>query len=344
MPHRAAVRESDVKPLRLLFAAAVLAAAAGAAFWYYGRPEAVSVAHPEQGSAAEIVFASGVVEPRNWAKVTSLVRERIIEVCNCEGARVAKGDVLARLDASEAEATLTELRARQKLAVDERDRLTLLVERNVTSVTALERARAEVSQVEALIAGQTARLENYELRAPGDGLILRQDAEVGEIAEPGNVLFWVGRPHPRIVIAEVNEEDIPRVVAGQRVLIRSDAFPRSELEATVDSITPKGDPVTRTYRVRLTLPEDTPLMIGMSVDANIVTRVVEDALLVPALVLDGDTLFIVEDDVARRRTVETGIRGTERIEILSGIDAGAQIISPYPDGLEDGARVSVESR
>lgn len=332
MPHRAAVRESDVKPLRLLFTAALLAAAAGAAFWYYGRPEAVSVIGPERGSAAEIVFASGVVEPRNWAKVTSLVRERIVEVCNCEGARVAKGDVLARLDASEAEATLTELRARQKLAVDERDRLTLLVERNVTSVTALERARAEVSQVEALIAGQTARLENYELRAPGDGLILRQDAEVGEIAEPGNVLFWVGRPHPRIVIAEVNEEDIPRVEAGQRVLIRSDAFPRSELEATVDSITPKGDPVTRTYRVRLALPQDTPLMIGMSVDANIVTRVVEDALLVPALVLDGDTLFIVEDDVARRQTVETGIRGTERIEILSGIDASAQIISPTPKG------------
>ncbi|MGI3128548.1 efflux RND transporter periplasmic adaptor subunit [Nitratireductor sp. PBL-C9] len=329
--------------LRLFLAAILLAAAAGAAFWYHNQPAPVAVTGPERGSAADIVFASGVVEPRNWAKVTSLVRERIVEVCNCEGERVETGDILARLDATEAEAILTELKARYKLAVDERDRLTLLVERNVTSVTALERASAEVSQVEALIAGQTARLEDYTLRAPSNGMVLRQDVEIGEIAEPGHVLFWVGRLTPRIVVAEVNEEDIPSIEPDQDVLIRSDAFPGRELEAIVDSITPKGDPVTRTYRVRLALPDDTPLMIGMSVDANIITRVVKDTLLVPALTLHGNDLFIVENDAAKRVTVETGIRGTERIEILSGLDAGAQIITPYPDTLEDGTPVAIEA-
>ncbi|EKF20282.1 efflux RND transporter periplasmic adaptor subunit [Nitratireductor pacificus] len=329
--------------MRLLLIAAAAVAAAAAGYWYYGRPPVVTTKEPTRGEAAEIVFASGTVEPRTWAKVTSLVRERITEVCNCEGERVAKGAVLARLDASEAEAALSELKARYKLAADERDRLKVLVARNVSNLTALERANSEVIQVEALIAGQTARLENYALRAPDDGMVLRQDAEVGEIAEPGTVLFWVGRATPRLVIAEVNEEDIPRVKPGQRVLLRSDAFPERALEAKVDSITPKGDPVTRTYRVRLSLPDDTPLLIGMSVDANIVIRVAQDALLVPALALRDAKLFVVEDGRARMKTVETGIRGTSQVEILSGLADDARLLSPYPETLEDGAPVAVKA-
>ncbi|MCR4268104.1 efflux RND transporter periplasmic adaptor subunit [Nitratireductor sp. ZSWI3] len=332
-----------MKPIRILIFAALAAAAAGAGYWYYTRPAEVTVVAPARGTAAEIVFASGTVEPRSWAKVTSLVRERIVETCVCEGETVAKGDVLARLDASEAEATLAELKARYKLALDEQQRLTVLVDRNVANLTALERARSEVSQVEALIAGQTARLGNYELRAPDDGVVLRKDAEVGEIAEPGTVLFWVGRPTPRIVVAEVNEEDIPRVEPGQRALLRSDAFPGRELEAKVDSITPKGDPVTRTYRVRLALPDDTPLLIGMSVDANIVIRTSEGALLVPAIALRENRLFVVEGDTARLVTVETGIRGTSRTEVLSGLAEDARLVSPYPETLEDGTRVKVKA-
>ncbi|WP_048647675.1 efflux RND transporter periplasmic adaptor subunit [Nitratireductor soli] len=329
--------------MRILVLAAAAAAAAAAGYWHVGRPVTVETVSPTRGEAAEIVFASGTVEPRNWAKVTALVRARIIEVCNCEGARIARDDMLARLDASEAEATLSELKARQTLAIDERDRLKVLVARNVSNLTALERANSEVNQVEALIAGQTARLDNYVLRAPDDGMVLRQDAEVGEVAEPGAVLFWVGRPTPRLVIAEVNEEDIPRVSPGQRVLLRSDAFAGRMLEAKVDSITPKGDPVTRTYRVRLALPEDTPLLIGMSVDANIVIRVSQNAQLVPALALKDGKLFVVEEDRARIKAVETGIRGTSRVEILSGLAEDARLLSPYPEEIEDGAPVTVKA-
>lgn len=329
--------------LRTILVLLVLAAAlAAGGWWYANRPAQVAVVTPTRGEAAEIVYASGVVEPRNWAKVTSLVRERIVSVCNCEGSRVEKGDELARLDASEAEASLSELEARHDLAVTERDRVERLVERRVANMSELERAQSQVGQIEALIAGQEARLANYVLTAPNDGVVLRQDAEVGEIAEPGDVLFWVGQPAPLLVVAEVNEEDIPRVEAGQRALLRSDAFPGRALEAKVDSITPKGDPVTKTYRVRLALPDDTPLLIGMSVDVNIVIRVAEDALLVPSVAVNDGAVFVAEDNRARRREVETGIRGTANVEILSGLAAETQVISPYPEEIEDGARIAVE--
>lgn len=329
--------------LRFLLVILVLAAAAGAAGWYFWRPVAVSVVTPTRGDAAEIIYANGVVEPRNWAKVTPLVRERIVEQCNCEGSRVEKGDVLARLDDSEAQAVLAELEARLSLAREELRRFAVLAERNTASQQALDRAQSEVTQIEALVAGQKARLESYTLRAPIAGQVLRQDGEVGEVADLGTVLFWVGDPRPLLVVADVNEEDIPRVEVGQRALLRSDAFPRQELEGVVDSITPKGDPVTKTYRVRFRLPDDTPLLIGMSVDVNIVTEVSEDALLVPSVAIEGNRVFVVEGRRARLREIETGIRGTNGVEVISGLEEDARIISPYPEVLENGARVAVEA-
>ncbi len=330
--------------MRFLRGGMVLAAAAllgVAGYWFLFRPIPVSTVAPVRGAAAEIVYATGVVEPRTWAKVTPLTRERIVALCNCEGATVEMGAELARLDDREAQAALSELKARLRLAHDELERQRVLAQRNVASQQALDRARSEVAQYEALVAGQTARMDGFVLRAPSAGVVLRQDGEVGEIAEPGTVLFWVGRPTPLLVIADVNEEDIPRVAVDQRALLRSEAFPDRDLEAVVYSITPKGDPVTKTYRVRLRLPDETPLRIGMTVDVNIVVRVAEGALLLPGLAVEGDALYVVEDGVARRRGVAVGIRGTRAVEILSGIADGARVVSPYPEGLPDGARVVI---
>ena len=326
--------------MRYIVGLAVLVAVAGIALWYIWRPSPVSVVTPTRGDAAEIVYASGVVEPRTWAKVTPVVRERIVEHCNCEGSKVAKGDLLARLDDNEAQAALAELEARLRLAQEDFRRQSVLAERNTASQQALDRARSEVAQLEALVAGQKARLDSYVIRAPITGTVLRQDGEVGEVAELGDVLFWVGERKPLQVVADVNEEDIPRVEEGQRALLRSDAFPKQDLEATVDSITPKGDPVTKTYRVYLRLPEETPLRIGMSTDVNVIIRVAKNALLIPSVAAEGNKVFIVEGDVARRREVDTGIRGTNGIEVLSGLDEKARIVSPYPADLADGARVA----
>ena len=71
---------------------------AGGAGWWFFRPALIIVTAPERGTAVEIVYGTGAVEPLQWAKVASLIRERIVELCDCEGRRVAKGDVLARLD------------------------------------------------------------------------------------------------------------------------------------------------------------------------------------------------------------------------------------------------------
>ena len=295
-----------------------------------------------RGDAAEIVYATGVVEPETWAKVAPLVQARIVELCGCEGEAVEGGAVLARLDARAAEADLAELLARQDYLARERDRLRDLAERNIGTRADLERAESESAQVEAAIAGARTRLENYVLRAPTDGVILRQEGEVGEIADPGEVLYWVGQVQPLRVVADVNEEDVPRVAPGQRTLLSADAFPERPLEAEVASVTPMGDPVSKTYRVRFALPEGTPLMIGMSVEVNVIVREETGVLLIPSGAVDpSGSVWVVVDGVAWRRPVTLGIRGTTEVEVTGGLDEGAAVIVPAPSDLAEGARVEV---
>ena len=75
--------------------------------------------------------------------------------------------------------------------------------------------------------------------------------------------------------------------------MKADAFPGRALEGSVGQITPKGDPVQKTYRVRIALPDDTPLMIGMTIEANIIIAE-RPAVLVPARALRSSLVLVLD--------------------------------------------------
>jgi RND family efflux transporter MFP subunit len=300
----------------------------------------VTTAVVTRGEAAEVVYATGTVEPRLWAKVVTMQRKRIVDICRCEGQQVKQGDILVRLDDVEERAQLTELEARLKQLNEDVARLKTLLERNVTSRTSYDEKVTQVREYEARIAAQRERLGELVLRAPMDGTVLRRDGEVGEIATTGvgDVLFWVGQPRPLRIVADVNEEDILKVATGQRVLVRHDAA-QGPLEAVVDEITPKGDPTTKTFRVYLALPDDTPLRIGMSVEANIVVRQARDAALVPSEAVSMGGAQVIDHGRIRRADVKVGIRGTRLVEVVSGLSPGDVVVSPARADLRPGDRV-----
>ena len=331
---------------RRLLAAAVLAIALAAAVlsWRAIRVPQVTAVQPAIGTAVEIVYATGAVEPVRWAKVTSVIRDRIVEICDCEGRSVKKDEVLARLDDKEQRAQLDELRAREDFAKRELDRHAKLVEKGVVSSQAHERVSMDLRTIQALILVQMEKIVDRTITAPIDGVVLRRDGEVGEIAEAGQILFRIGVLKPLRVVAEVNEEDIPRVAIGQTMLLRTDAFQGKRLAGKVSEITPIGDPVAKTYRIKAALPDDTPLLPGMSVEANVVTREKPGALLIPADALQGTSVFVVDGNRVRKRAIEVGIRGAQAVEVLSGLSESDRVLSPATAGLADGARVRVSDK
>ena len=324
-----------------IIAAIVILAAAAAVWWRYGQAPQVAAVAVTRGTAVEIVYATGGVEPVRWAKVASLLRDRIVDICDCEGKTVAKGDVLVRLDDREVQAQLRELKAREEFLKREMSRVSELIGRGTATTQAFERASMDLQQVQAQIMVQLEKINDYTILAPMDGVVLRRDGEIGEIAEAGQILFRVGVPYPLQVVAEVNEEDIPRVALKQTVLFRTDAFPDRKLQGEVREITPMGDVVAKTYRIKVALPDDTSLKPGMSVEANIVTQERPGALLVPAVALQGNAVLVIDGNRLRKRQVKIGIRGTSAVEVLSGLNESERVVSPAATTLKDGARVRV---
>jgi membrane fusion protein (multidrug efflux system) len=327
---------------RTLALALVLVAVATALWsWRALRGPEVTVVSPVVGTAVEIVYATGAVEPVRWAKVTSVIRDRIIEICDCEGKSVKKDEVLARLDDKEQNAALVELRAREEFAKRELERHATLVEKKVVSPQAHERVSMELRTIQALILVQMEKIADRTIIAPIDGIVLRRDGEVGEIAEAGQILFRIGAEKPLQVVAEVNEEDIPRVAIGQTVLFRTDAFSGKRIEGKVREITRIGDPVAKTYRIKVSLPDDTLLMPGMSVEANVITREKPGALLIPIDALQGTSAFVIDGSKVEKRKIEIGIRGARSAEVMAGLTEADRIAVLPAGGLTDGARVRV---
>jgi len=329
---------------RLLGIVVLLIAAAGGYYGYTNllRVQTVTSSLVTLAPVSEAIYGTGTVEPQRWAKVVPLQRRRLIELCSCEGQNVRAGQVLGRQDDAEERSALKELEVTNQQAQRDLDRAEKDRGKNDAAQTEYEQRWTQLEESKTRIAAQKVRIDALVLRAPLDGMVLRRDGEVGEIAGPTDVLFWVGPPTPMQVVAEVNEEEINRIAVGQKALLRSEAFPGQALRASVSQITPKGDPTRKTFRVYLLLPPDTPLRIGMSVEANIIFREKQAALVVPAEAVATNAVQVVANDRIERVPVTVGIRGSRNVEIVGDVSRGMAVLSPARIDLADGTKVRID--
>src|SRR6201995_5035313 len=331
-----------MKIVRFFVTTTLLAAVAGGGYYAYRNllpAQAVTTSVARVAPVSEAVYGTGTVEPQRWAKVVPLARRRLVELCQCEGQAVKAGQVLGRQDDAEERSELRELEITNAQLQRDLDRAEKDRDKGSQFQAEYEQRWTQFEQSKSRIAAQKVKLDSMVLRAPLDGMVLRRDGEVGEIAGPTDVLFWVGPPLPMHVVAEVNEEEINRLAVGQKAFLRSEAFPGQPLRASVSQITPKGDPTRKTFRIYLLLPNDTPLRIGMSVEANIIVREKPAAIVVPAEAVAGDMVQIVSDGKIARVPVKVGIRGSRNVEVIGDVAKGTAVLSPARADLAEGTRV-----
>jgi RND family efflux transporter MFP subunit len=219
--------------------------------------------------------------------VSSKVTAKVLEVLIEEGMSVKEGQILARLDASNTEASLklaeAELRA-ARTALEETkvllaesnlrlERTRTLVKDSVVSQAELDRVQAETDSLEARLARQreeelvaerslavwTQMLEDTVIRAPFDGIVTTKDAQPGEMISPVTAGGGFTRTGIGTVVdmssleieVDVNESYINRVRAGQSVEAVLDAYPDWTIPARVIAIVPTADRDRATVRVRI---------------------------------------------------------------------------------------------
>jgi membrane fusion protein, multidrug efflux system len=317
---------------------ALLCIGVGAVYWF-SAPPSVAVVHPHRGPAVQAVYATGTVEPTVMVPIAARNMARLVELAVDEGGTVAKGQVLAKLEDDDLRRAVEVTEAEERYAKAELDRLAVLAERQVVAKSAYDRAKADWEKARAAAARAAAEAGFLELRAPADGIVIRRDGEIGQMIGANQTVFWLSCCAPLRISAEVDEEDIAQVRPGQEVLIRADALPGQAFRGQVLAVTPKGDPVARSYRVRISLPADTPLMIGMTTETNIVLRRSDNALLVPAGAVPQDTVWWVEDGHISPKKVTVGAKGAAEVEILEGLSDGDWIAAAPAPSLKAGQQV-----
>lgn len=332
-----------LKPRMVILVGLGLLAVPAIVIVWWQWPVRVQTALPTRGPAIEAVYATGTVEPTVMVPVAPRVGGRLVAIDAEEGQQVKRGQVLARIESSDLDQTIQEMRAREQLARAQFERARSLVEQRFVAPAELDRTRTEWLAAQAAARRAQVQRDYNQLAAPADGIVLRRDGEAGQFVPAGQAVFALACCAPLRVTAEVDEEDIARVVIGQTVMMRSDALPHRLYEGRVAEITPKGDPVSRSYRVRVRLIdppaiEAGPMRSGMTMDANLIISRREGALLLPNRALQGDRVWLLTQGRLKRRSVVRGAVGADRTEIVSGITDGETVVLFPSDALRDGQR------
>ncbi len=292
---------SERRRWRLIAAglAALLLVAAG--LFYLLREQApvvgVTTVRVDKGGRPALLNASGYVTPRRRATIAAKITARVNEMLAEEGTQVEPGQILARLDDSDARARLASARAdreataaalgdlRVNLANAERDLLRTeeLWNRRLVAEQARDQARMvvdslrarialvreQVSAAEARVQVAQQDLDNCTVRAPFAGIVVSKDAQRGEMVSPVSAGGGFTRTGIATIVdmssleveVDVNESYIARVRPGQPVSAVLDAYPDWQIPAKVRTVIPTADRQKATVKVRVTFDRLDPRIL-----------------------------------------------------------------------------------
>jgi HlyD family secretion protein len=169
---------------------------------------------------------------------------------------------------------------------------------------------------------------NYVLRSDIDGMVFKIMKEKGELVRRSEVIAVVGKPDNFYLKLSVDELDVQRVKEGQDVVVKIDAYPEKLFTGKVNKVYPLVDTRLQSLRVDVTLLEKLPgLFSGLAVEANIIIRKKENALVIPKqIVLPGDSVLIRTAEGKKKVKITRGIETLEEVEIIDGLDATSTLI------------------
>lgn len=210
----------------------------------------------------------------------------------------------------------------------------------------------QVNQAQSAVDSIRSSIEKGKLKAPFDGIVFQVAAKSGSYVQPGIPLMTVGDPDHLQVVANLSEQDIYGIKAGQEVEVRWAGAPDELVKGEVARIAPAvstptmGLGETETHiKVYITIEAgEANLKPGATVDVVIYRVKPRQALLIPNEALTGESehkaVFVVENGAAKRYPVQTGHSNELFTEIEQGIKEKSKVILE-PDEIEDGQKVRI---
>jgi membrane fusion protein (multidrug efflux system) len=307
-------------------------------------PESVSSTKVDAADWQEATPVVGTLVAIHAVTVSAELPGTVREISFDSGATVRKGAVLVRLDTSTEEALLESAKADASLAKLTLDRNRALRKSNASTPADLDAAEARAKQTEAQVANLEATIAKKTIRAPFDGRIAIRQVEFGQIVSPGMAMASLQSVDPIYVEFWLGQQALAELTLGQEVSIRTDIFKDAKWTGKISTINTEVDVATRNVRVRATVPnKDGRLRPGMFVNVDVLAPETHPVVIIPATAVlyapYGDSVFVIESQVAHQRFVRLGERRGDLVAVASGLKPGETIVSSGAFKLRNGVKV-----
>lgn len=304
----------------------------------------VTTTTPIKESFAHYVEVTGSVRSRRNVNISAELSGRIQEIPAIEGMRVRKGDVLVRIDDESIQRNLAEVETQLELARTVYERQKRLWDQQIGTEMQYLEAKNRLEGLEKNISTITTQQGRATVRAPFDGTVESITVRAGEVIQPGSpILNFIGESDLYIE-GDISERYVGILDRGDSVQI---TFP--SLNKTIDSrVTAIGsviNPNNRTFKVEITLPTVENVKPNMISVLRIMDYQQPTAVTVPTYLIlqdnQGEYVFVVENEVARKQYVERGMTYNERTEITSGLTGDELLVDQGFREVGDNMRVNI---
>jgi membrane fusion protein, multidrug efflux system len=314
---------------------------------------------------------AGEVRARTESRLSFRVGGKLVQRPAEVGQRVAAGQLLAQLDAQDfalasqaAQALVSAAQTQRDLAAADLKRFTDLRAQGFVSGAEIERrqttlqaAEASLKQAQAQGAVQGNQASYTRLLADAAGVVLAVDAEVGQVVAAGTPVVRLARDGARDVVVALPEDRVAQLRTGQAAQVQLWAgagtlVPAAPMVARVREVAASADPATRTYQVKLALPDGATVSLGATAyvtfdwagaSAPAVVKLPTSALMrSPAGAPSASSVWVFDaatSTVQPRPVVVAGADGND-IVIASGLKPGEEVVAAGVHVLQPGQKVT----
>lgn len=208
----------------------------------------------------------------------------------------------------------------------------------LASGPAQDQAQAAINTAQANINSINVQLENATITSPINGIITNRNLNPGEVASVGVSLLTIADTSTLKLKGTISQEAVPLLKSGDEVNISIDIYPNKVFKGQISSIGPVAVSTGKYFPIEISISNTGDIKAGLSAHAPI-SLTTDENIIIPASAVvqnNGQSyVYVIKDNVASKRTVETGLANDKEIEILKGLDSGEKVATTNLNSLSD---------
>jgi membrane fusion protein (multidrug efflux system) len=308
-------------------------------------PMPVDVEVARQEDVVDAIRATGRIEAVQAVEVRPDEQGRITNLLFREGQAVAAGTPLVKIDDAMLRAQAERAEADRDLAIQQLERVRRLRADDAATPADLERAEAAARSTEAALALLILQIERTTVRAPFSGVVGQRFVSAGDYVTTASRLLTLHTMDPQRAVIDVPERYAADLRIGQTIEFTVAAQPGRVFQARVDFIDPVVQATNRTIAVKARAPNPGHMLkAGMFLEARLATSTRPDAVVVREDAVQplrtANVVWAVVDGKASRRVVQLGVRSQGMVEIVTGVQAGEQVVVGGLERMAEGMAVA----